>query len=1080
MASQYVALPLAFEENLGQTDEAVDFVARGSGYTVFLSDGDAVISLDTGDGSYVLRLDLVGANEDATVSGGELLSGTSNYLIGSDAEGHQTGVTHVESVLYEDVYEGIDVRYYGNQRQLEYDFVVAAGADPGVIEIDFQGAQSVHVDESGELVVRLWEGEEDIRFEAPYAYQDTESGRVEVSSRYVIDAEGRVGFELGAYDTSLELVIDPILDYSTYLGGTGADQAYEITVDATGAIYLLGKTQSVDFPPGFGSLSGTSDAYVAKLRPDGGGASDLEFVTYIGGSGNEYGSGGIELDGSGNIIIHGSTESSDFATTAGAYDSSLNGSSDAFIVKLNSTGDTLLYGTYFGGSGGESGNGLALDGAGNVYITGQTLSNNLSLVNAYDNSFTGSSDAYVAKLNLAGGGASDLLYATYLGGSADYEYGTAIAVDGSGVIHVATIGLSSDHPTTAGAYQTSRQGSSDAVLALLDPSLSGAAQLVYSTFLGGSGSESVNAIQVDASGAVYLVGNTSSADFPATAGAFQTTYGGGWDMYVAKLNPLGGGASDLVYATYLGGTNYENANDVYVDSNGIVYLVGTADDGAPTVNAVQGAYGGGNRDAYVAMLELAGGGSSDLLFGSYLGGADTDYGYGLAVDSGGNMYVAGYTQSDDLPTTSGAYSESNTGGAGTSDAFVAKLDMSATAIALNSTSSAATAGAATSLTWSHTVSSGDDRALFVSIALESGESTGVTYGGTPLTLVGRYTGLHTVEIWQLLSPNVGTADVVASFNGSIEVLGGATAFDHVDQTTPTGTFQALGYGNSNTASMTVSSAPGEVVLDVMYADVPLTATAGADQTAHWNETNGRTGASSTEAGAASVTMSWNLSVSEEWTIGAVSIKPSSNVAPVVADQAFDVDENASNGTSVGTVAASDANTGDTLSYAITGGTGQTAFAINSSTGEITVADSAQLDYETTTSFTLTVQVTDDGTPARSDTATITIDLNNVADVFVVTTTADSGAGSLRQAILDANANANAATPDVIQFSIGSGAQTISLSSALPDDRRGGDHRRHHAARLRRHAADHARRLVGRRGGERAPRSPPAARRSRAW
>ncbi len=1134
-SSQYVALPLAFEDNLGQTDEAVDFLARGSGYTVFLSDGDAVIALNSGDGGYALRLDLVGANEDATVTAGDPVSGTSNYLLGSDPDGHQTGVSHVGSVRYENVYDGIDVRYYGNQRQLEYDFIVAAGADPGVIEIDFQGAQSVHVDESGDLVVRLWEGEEDIHFEAPYAYQDTDAGRVEVSSQYVINAEGQVGFELGSYDTTRELIIDPILDYSTYLGGTGADQAYEITVDATGAIYLLGKTESADFPVGVGSLSGSSDAFVAKLQPDGNGASDLVFATYIGGSGNEYGSGGIELDGAGNIIILGSTESSNFATTAGAYDTSLNGTSDAFVVKLNPNGDTLLYGTYFGGSASESGNGLALDGAGNAYITGQTLSNNLSLVNAYDNSFTGSSDAYVAKLSLAGGGASDLVYATYLGGSSDYEAGTAIAVDASGIIHVAAKGLSADHPTTAGAYQTALSGSSDAVLALFDPSKVGTAQLVYSTFLGGSGSESINAIHLDASGVVYLVGNTSSADFPATAGAFQTTYGGGWDMYLAKLNPLGGGASDLVYATYLGGTGYETANDVYVDGDGTVYVVGAGDVGAPVVNPVQGAYGGGTRDAYVAMLDLVGGGSSDLLFGSYLGGADTDYAYGVVVDASGNVYVAGYTESDDLPTTSGAYSESNAGGAGTADAFVVGITQMVdrgTAIWAESgsttpefadlTGSSFGVEGSTANVGQYRVMRGAEaptRDEKIVVGVDGlGNITGSMWDGSswsalPINQLGAVDQSYWWSVDVAYESQSGDAVVVwadgndlksARWDGSSWSM--PTAF-HTFATTLPRQLNLAADPTSNEMVLTMGgsdeSAAAWVWNGTSFGNFQSLANAGGigdpttlnvayeQQSGHALAAYGKNGDSKlyyrtwdgvSWSGESSVAAPTGETLDPRWiqiasdpTTDGIVVGVITNGNGTNAHAWVNEWDGSSWGTAetVATTLESNVNH-PKLAVAFESESGQAMVAYGDGTSTVkyrlssdgsgwsaelagpavgAAPNSMTLDADpASNAIMLSVQdansdlafVKWDGSvwdaPSVLETNTGEVknqpfvflwDHNPVANVFIVTNTNDSGAGSLRQAILDANSTSNLVEPDVIRFNIGTGAQTINLTSALP-------------------------------------------------
>jgi hypothetical protein len=497
----------------------------------------------------------------------------------------------------------------------------------------------------------------------------------------VIDADGRVGFELGEYDPGRELVIDPVLDYGTYLGGIGSDQGRAIAVDGAGDLYILGTTYSADFPANIGSLSGPSDAFVAKLSPDGAGAADLVFATYIGGAGNEFGAGGIALDAGGNIVILGSTESADLPTTAGAYDTGLGGSSDAFVAKLNPAGDTLLYATYYGGAeDSESGGGMFLDAAGDVTITGQTLSNNLPTVNAFDSGLTGQSDSYVATLTFQGGGSSDLLYSTYLGGSTDFERGNDVAVDSAGTIYVTgqtTVG----HPTTAGAYQTVLEGSSDAYLTVLDPSQGGAAQLVYSTFLGGTDSDQGEALYVDeATGTVYLTGVTSSTDFDTTLGAYSQTASGGNDAFVVWIDPAGAGAGDLLYGTYLGGGGNDWAKDLAVDGAGIVYLAGYAAAGMPLVDPVQGTFGGGNSDAWVAALDPAGGGASDLGFSTYLGGADSDQAAALALDAGGEIYITGYSRDNAFPTTSGAYAESLTGPAGTADAIVAALSLAGTAV----------------------------------------------------------------------------------------------------------------------------------------------------------------------------------------------------------------------------------------------------------------------------------------------------------------------------------------------------------------------------------------------------------------
>ena len=694
----YLSTPLTFEQNDGQTDQQVDFVARGSGYTVFLTEGDAVLMLQEGDAGHVVRLDLLGGDTSAPASGADLLASQSNYLIGNDENSWQTDVANYGAVEYSDVYDGIDLRYYGNQRQLEYDFIVGAGADSSQIRLNFEGVESAGIGEDGDLILTLNEQGGQIHFNAPISYQLAKDGsREAVESRYVIHEDGTIGFELGAYDAGRTLVIDPILNYSTYLGGLGTEYARGITVDGNGDIFVVGQTYAANFPATIGTYSGGSDAYVAKLTPNGNGAADLVFATYIGGTGNDFANGGIHVDGSGNIIFAGATESGDFATTAGAYDTQLDGSSDAYIVKLDSTGTTLLYSTFFGGkNGSESVGSMAVDAAGNVYISGQTLSDDLPLQGAYDSSMSANSDIYVAKFSLGGNGAADLLYSTYLGGGTDYESSSAIAVDNSGKIYIAGSTGSADHPTTTGAYQETHAlgASSDAYLSILDPAL-GTSGLVYSTFLGGTGLEGIEDMYVDpATGIIYAVGYTSStsASLAATIGAYATENAGDDDAFVAVLNPAGAGTADLQYLTYFGGTGKDRGEAITVDSNGRIYVSGYGAAGLPQLNPVQPGFGGGTSDAFIAGFNPAGAGADDLEFSSYLGGADTEYTNDITTDGDDNIYVAGQTQSNDFPTTTGAYDESYNGDGTDSDAFVAKFILNQTPTATDNSYTVAEGG----------------------------------------------------------------------------------------------------------------------------------------------------------------------------------------------------------------------------------------------------------------------------------------------------------------------------------------------------------------------------------------------------
>ena len=363
-------LALAFEENVGQLDSSVDFLARGGGYSVFLSEGDAVIDLVNGDSRHVVRLDVLGADADAQVTGEDALGGVSNYLIGDSSE-WRTGIQNFSSVVYENVYEGIDIRYYGNQRQLQYDFIVGAHRDPNAIRLNFDGVAGLEINSDGELQLKLDEAGNFLTFNAPFSYQLADDGsQIVVESGYVIHADGTVGFTLGEYDLSRELVIDPILDYTTFVGGTGYDSLEGITADDSGNAYITGWTSSTDFPTTAGAYdtsynTGSYDIYVAKLSSDG---SSLVYSTFIGGSGSDQGNS-IAVDGTGNVYVVGSSNSSNLPTL-NAYQNSLSGTSDAVLIKLNSTGNMLLYSSYLGGTGTESAYDVVLDNSGFVHVVG--------------------------------------------------------------------------------------------------------------------------------------------------------------------------------------------------------------------------------------------------------------------------------------------------------------------------------------------------------------------------------------------------------------------------------------------------------------------------------------------------------------------------------------------------------------------------------------------------------------------------------------------------------------------------------------------------------------------------------------
>jgi len=667
----YGKLPLSFEANQGQTDDRVKFIARGRGYSLFLTSNEAVLSLRSQQppgktsGSFskgdhattpqepqttkrsVLRMKLMGVNPAPQVVGLEELPGKSNYFIGNDPTKWRTNIPTYAKIKHQAVYPGVDLVYYGNQGQLEYDFVVAPGADPKSITLGFEGADKIEVDAEGDLVLHTTGGQ--IRQHKPLVYQQVDGMRKEVAGGYALNDKNQVSFWVEEYDVTKPLVVDPVLVYSTFLGGSTVDEGEDIAVDTAGRAHVTGFTNSSDFPTTAGAFQTTiadRDAFVSKLNAEG---SALVYSTYLGGSGSEEGEG-IAIDADGLAHLTGSTNSADFPTTAGAFQTT---PSTAFVTKLNIDGSALVYSTYLGGSVED----IAVDANGLAHVTGQTSSPSFPItVGAFQTTFGGISDAFVTKLNMNG---SALVYSTYLGGSGS-ELGEGIAVDAAGRAHLTGFTLSTNFPTTGGAAQTTLNGSDDAFVTSL--SADGSA-LVYSTYLGGSGGDSGEDIVIDADGQAHVIGMTSSTDFPTTAGAFQTALGGGEvDAFVAKLNASG---STLVFSTYLGGSGFDECTGIAVDVDGRAHVVGKTEsvDFPTTADAFQTAFGG-VRDAFMTKLNADG---SALVYSTYLGGSVADEGEGIAVDADGRAYVTGHTNLSDFPTTAGAF---QTTYGGNRDAFV--------------------------------------------------------------------------------------------------------------------------------------------------------------------------------------------------------------------------------------------------------------------------------------------------------------------------------------------------------------------------------------------------------------------------
>jgi hypothetical protein len=696
------ALPLAFEANQGQTDPQVKYLARASGYTVFLTNDDAVFSLHSGaldrvhasaqakkpaaQVDSVMRLHLVGGNAQTKVEGVRPLAGKSNYFIGNDPNQWHTNVAQYSRVAYENVYPGVNLVFYGAQRQLEFDFIVAPGANTTSIQLSASGANHISRDESGNLVLAADAGS--VTLHKPVAYQEKNGQREPVDARFVLAANSRISFELGAYDHSRELVIDPSVAFATFLGGSAEDDGYGIALDSSGNAYVTGQTQSTNFPGTSGSNAGGFDAFVAKISADG---STLLYSTYVGGSGNDSGTA-IAVDSNGDAFVAGGTGSGNFPFTAGSFQTSLNGTVNAFVFELDPNGSALTYCTYLGGSDSDSAGGIALDSSGDAYVVGGTTSADFpvtaNVVQGTLNGGAGNQNGFVTKLNPTG---TSLLYSTYLGGGPG-DTASAVAVDAQGDAYVTGETFNSSFPVTSGAFQTTcgtatgcNGGLSDAFVSVINPTGS---QFVYSTFLGGEAADNGLAIAVDSAGDAYVAGFTLSAHFP-TKSPIQPALTGSQDAFVTELNPSG---SALVFSTYLGGGTTSGASGIAVDSGGDVYVTGsTASSDFPTTTGAPQTTFGGGIDAFLTEIVPN---STSFYFSTFLGGAQNENSGipagsesilgAVAVDpAGANIYLTGNTASGTnpgaFPTTTNA--EQLTYGGGATDVFIAKYTQATFTIA---------------------------------------------------------------------------------------------------------------------------------------------------------------------------------------------------------------------------------------------------------------------------------------------------------------------------------------------------------------------------------------------------------------
>ncbi len=744
-------LPLRFEPNQGQTDPRVNFLARGAGYGLFLTPDQAVLTLHSPSrGPAVVRMQLAGANRAAAAAGASPLPGKSSYFIGNEAAKWHRNIPQFARVRYQDVYPGVDLVYYGNQGQLEYDFEVAPGADPSSIAWRFQGEEKVSLDGGGNLVLATGNGE--VRLNAPRIYQQFGAEQRPVAGRFAFRQDGKVGFELAAYDRRRALVIDPVLTYSTYFGGSGSEACSgiagiviagvlsppsgcpAIAIDASSNIYFAGTTTSADFPvvPAASAtphafqtaLAVAPDVFVTKLNAAG---SAVVFSTYLGGDGVDT-TTGVAADSAFNVVVAGTTTSTNFPTSsASAFQATPAGAgAHVFVSQLDPVGETLLYSTYLSGNGTESARGLALDPRNKIYVIGATTSTNQpdathsfpATLGAIQTASLGTSQFFVSKIDPTLIGFPSLVYSTYFGGGDPLNgvtLGGGIAVDANANVYI-TGGTNFQHtgsattdfpilnayqgcldtpppatpPTTAPSCSTSVTAP-DAFVAKINPAAASGAQLIYSSYLGGTGDDVGYGIALDSGLSVYITGSTSSTDFtiPSSTTPFQRCLDNpanpspcptgvtASDAFVGKFGTPCTGSTcttttlPFTYFSYLGGSGTDVGLAIAVDSLQGARIAGWTNSGNfPTPNNPIQAGLSGPVDAFVSRIDTTA--TSTLAlghYGTYLGGGGSDFATGVATDTQGSSYIVGETASGNFPTANPIQSNLSGG----SDVFLTKL-----------------------------------------------------------------------------------------------------------------------------------------------------------------------------------------------------------------------------------------------------------------------------------------------------------------------------------------------------------------------------------------------------------------------
>ena len=675
-------LPLYFEPNQGQWTPQVKFSARAGDGRVFLTGRGVALSV-SGPGAEAPRLatiSLLNSNRSPVAAGLDPLPGRSSYFFGNDPAQWRTGVSHYARVRYDDIYPGIDVVYYGSRNRLEYDFILRPGADPGRIRLKLGGAGRLSLSPEGDLV--LEEGGARLVQKRPSFYQQSPDSplRRQVSGSYRLLGSNEVAVEVGPYDRSQPLTVDPVVLYASYLGGGMADVVTSVKVDSAGMVYVYGYTNNGDLVATTGAYqtanAGQTDLFLAKFDPTQSGSNSLLYFTYLGGTGTEIATG-MALDSAGHVYLTGSTTSTTLPVAGSPFQSALvttataegNTGQNAFIVKFSPNGKgtaDLVYSTYLGGSGFDKGNDIAVDASGAVYVVGTTTSGDFPLsASAYAKARWGNTDAFITKLVP---GSSTLAYSSFLGGELDDD-GRAIAVTPAGLIDIVGTTSSTEFPLAGYAYETTLQGLYGIFVAQIDPTQSGVNSLLYATYISASVTDEARGMALDPSGNLLLTGYTMSPDFPVTPNAFQSRLGGNGNAnanaFVASLNLSAPPYSFINYATYLGGQAADVGEAIASDSNGNAFVTGytMSVDFPVTFGALQTSWGYG-IDIFLAEVNPTGG----LLYSTYMGQTGVNVGYAIAVGQNGSVYLGGSTQPAGISPTSNAFQGAF--GGGSSDGFL--------------------------------------------------------------------------------------------------------------------------------------------------------------------------------------------------------------------------------------------------------------------------------------------------------------------------------------------------------------------------------------------------------------------------